>query len=409
MVAKLDATPAESANVSHATPTDPSDTPTEESTEMAAKTTETAAQKNTRIREEIAGAFERLRSLAEADNADGVKELSAETDGLIAQLPAKERNALRQEMKAAGQAAPKEAPAASTELATAAVGAEIVVPTREVDALVAKGSEMVRDLAASKFKGGREIANIIFDIRTRITKDGVPDLNADLDASKKKSAEVYDSVTENLPEEGTDANADGVRAEIASIRKSAQNAMNDVRVEYIRALDHSPEEAAKFAKLTEAKADAKPSEVVAAYFDVTLLTRAEIAKAAREAKKALEAAQTKLTEASAAVSLTEAETAAKVEAGEMTADEATEALTAVREAEAEATKAVEAAEKAAPGGEKPAKTPAEELADAVAKMAKLLDGAKVAGVDGLDDKGKKATRAKLEKIRDAVKELLGEL
>jgi hypothetical protein len=42
-------------------------------------------------------------------------------------------------------------------------------------------------------------------------------------------------------------------------------------------------------------------------------------------------------------------------------------------------------------------------------MAKLLDGLKVDAVDGLDEKGKKANRAKLEKIRDAVKELLAEI
>jgi len=332
----------------------------------AASKSETAA-KYERLREEVAAIIERIPSVVEAENAEGVQTLAEEADVLIAQLPAKERTALRKLVKDASTAQEKPAEKPSADVVKKDKEAGAVVGT-SVDATVKAGSARVFEIAKAKFKGGKEISQIILvGIRSNIIKpDGLPDLKGDLDISKKKAGEVYSTITDALPEEGVDEDADGVRAELNSIQRSSQNYMGDTLVEYIRALDNSPEEAAKYAKLTEGKPDVKLIDAVAAHYDVKLITRSEIAKAKTARKNEL---------------------AAKVAAGEMSQEEADEALS----------------------DDKPAKTPDAELFDSVSKMAKLAKLAKTEGIADLDAKARTATRKKLEAIRDAVKELLGEI
>jgi DNA repair exonuclease SbcCD ATPase subunit len=219
-------------------------------------------------------------------------------------------------------------------------------------------------------------------------------------------------VTEGLPAEGTDEAADVIRAGVDSVKKSAQNAMVDVRVEYLRALDHSPEEAKRFSKLLDAAKEVdgkKPSasEVVAKHFGITLQTRAEIAKANREKKALVEKAQTALDAATAELETKAEEFDAKVEAGEMTAEEMDEALKEANAAVATAQQELAAASGPAETGKE--KSPTEILIDHVKKMEKLSKEVDAKGVEGLDEKQKKATRAKLEAIRDTVKNLLSEI
>jgi hypothetical protein len=374
--------------------------------EMA--TTKATANEETyaKLREEIEANIERMASLVEADNVDGAQELKKETDTLVAKLPARERNPLRQKMTAAVtvQEAPTPAvPAPSTEVATLP---KDFTEIAGVNPLVDQAAAKVREAAATAYGAGKEIARMLLDIRLNIPKDGVPDLQADLDQSKKASTAVYTRVTEGLPAEGTDEAADVIRAGVDSVKKSAQNAMVDVRVEYLRALDHSPEEADRFVKIIKGK-EGKPSDLVAKHFGITLQTRAEIAKANREKKALVEKAQTALDAATAELETKAEEFDAKVEAGEMTAEEMDEALKGANEAVAAATK--ELADASGPVETGKEKTSTEILIDHVKKMEKLSKEVDAKGVEGLDEKQKKATRAKLEAIRDTVKNLLSEI
>jgi hypothetical protein len=341
---------------------------------------ETTAEKNARLREEIAANIERVRSLAEAENAEGAEELAVETDTLIGQLPTKERNKLRQVLKAAGVAEPKaEEPKAtqSSEVATKTPTDFAKIPG--VPELVEEASAKVRELAISKFKGGHEIAAKIFEIRTHIKTDaGYIDFAADTDAAKKASSTVYDAITEKLAEEGENEADDAIRAEIGSIKKSAQNAMGDVRALFIRALDTSSDEVkAQYQYAQDAHPDKALSEAVFDFHNITTRkTRAEIAKAAREAKAAL---------------------AARVKAGELTEGEA----------EAEAQEA---------GLTPKEKTPTERVKAAVSKAGKAVKAVATADdididevADDMDDKERDTLKKSIKAQIAELQKMLGAL
>ncbi|MFE3591959.1 hypothetical protein ACFXOY_31150 [Streptomyces niveus] len=256
---------------------------------VMAENTTTADPRDAQV-EEIRASIERLPSLLEAENAEGAEELNGEIETAIAALGGKGVAALRKTLKAerdkavaAGEEA-KAAKAPSTEI--------VNLESKELDdngrALIAKGIEKVKELAVSKFQGGHAIAEIILDIRLGLTtKNGYPDISADTDLGKKVGgAMIFDDLVAGLPEEGEDEAADAIRAEVGSIRKSTRNALQDVKVRYIRSLDNSPEEAKKFTYAIEAHPDKKPSEAIFAFHGIQSLTRAEQAKQARELKAA---------------------------------------------------------------------------------------------------------------------------
>ncbi|MFB8107292.1 hypothetical protein ACFC3O_31555 [Streptomyces sp. NPDC056007] len=273
-------------------------TKTKEGT-MAAKATMSKA-----VQEEVAAQvradIERLPSLIAEGKDDSAKELSEETGKQIQSITGTGAAAIKAKLRAELTKAEKDAKKAKAdkEKADKAAGKEIavsketkleaVVADTAIQALVTKGQNRIKELAVTKFKGGYEIAEIILDIRTRISnKDGYPDLNADSEAAKKTTTTVFDGLLEGLPEEGEDENADAIRAEVESIKKSYRNSMRDVRALYLRSLDNSPEEAKKYAYALEAHPDKKASEAVAEFHGYELRTRAELAKADRE-RKALE-------------------------------------------------------------------------------------------------------------------------
>ncbi|MFC9651451.1 hypothetical protein [Streptomyces sp. NPDC056937] len=271
-------------------PVNDTDTTTEEEeAPVMAENTTTADPRDAQV-EEIRASIERLPSLLEADNAEGAEELNGEIETAIAGLGGKGVAALRKTLRAERDkalAAGEEAKAAKTP------SAEIVnLETKELDdngkALIQKGIDKVKELAVNKFQGGHAIAEIVLDIRLGITtKNGYPDISADTDLGKKVGgALIFDDILAGLPEEGEDEASDAIRAEIGSIKKSARNAMQDVKVRYVRSLDNSPEEAKKFGYALEAHPDKKPSEAVFTFHGIQSLTRAEQAKQARELKAA---------------------------------------------------------------------------------------------------------------------------
>ncbi|MBD0712565.1 hypothetical protein [Streptomyces sp. CBMA370] len=290
--------------------------------------------------EEIRASLERLPSLIIEGNTEGADTLKTEIETAISALKGKGVAALKAQLrKERGEkieAAEKEAAEAdkpSTAVATLETSAEVAASDEEIKKLIAKGNERVKALAVNKFKGGHEIAEIIFDIRRRIkTADGYLDLNADTDAGRKESGKVYDALLEGLPEEGEDEAADAIRAEIGSIRKGARNAMVDVRANYLKSLDNSPEEAALWQHALDAAPELKPSEAVAQFHKFELRTRAEIAKENRQAKALAEARRKEL--------------AAKVEAGELSEEDAAAELEGSEDGEkSEKEKATDAIEK----------------------------------------------------------------
>ncbi|MFI9206183.1 hypothetical protein [Streptomyces sp. NPDC053048] len=291
-----------------------------ETTNVAVKSMSKADQE--KATEEIRASIERLPVLIGEGKDDAVKELHAEiktaTNKITGTGAAALKAAIRAEVEKVAKEAAEKAKtdkAASKEVAVSKeTTLEASLADKEISGLVAKGQERVRQLAVSKFKGGHEIAEIILDIRTRVlNKNGHPDLNADSDAAKKNTARVFDDLLEGLPEEGEDEAADAIRAEIGSIKKSYRNAIKDVRANYLKSLDHSPEEAKKYEYALEAHPDLKPSEAVAQFHGYELRTRAEIAKADRE-RKALE--KKKVEEAVEAGELSEAEAAEALSEGD---------------------------------------------------------------------------------------------
>jgi len=244
------------------------------------------------LRDEIEGGIERVQSLAEADNTDGAAELATEVEGLISQVRAENtgkttalRKKLRDRLRKAGQAQ-SEPKAAEVERAPKAE----VVETGDMEQLIAMGADRVREVTVGKLKGSRQIAEILLDIRRRIIlPDGLPDLKGVSQRARDRGAEVYGRVLSDLPAEGEDDTADGIRAEINSIKKSAWNALGDLRVEYVRSLDTSDAEELKpFASILEGQ-DGSPAELIAAHYDLDLRTRREIERDRRQAKAALEA------------------------------------------------------------------------------------------------------------------------
>lgn len=252
-----------------------------------------ATDVNADLYTEIDNAIARIKTLVSEGNTDGAAELAQEAETMISAIKGKGAVNVRKEYREGVAAALKVEP--SREIV--ARMPETIAEVDGLDELVNIGAERVRTVTEGKIKGGREIAQIQLDIRRRIIlPDGTPDLNARSHAAKMASSEIYDRVTANLPAEGEDELADAIRTEIKSVQRAAQNAMQDVRTEYIRALDHSdPEELAHFkgifdvAEVSNGKTGAGDaiSEVVAKHYGIKLQTRAEVEAERRAARAEL--------------------------------------------------------------------------------------------------------------------------
>ena len=126
------------------------------------------------------------------------------------------------------------------------------------------------------------------DMRRRIEdKDGYPDLKGASHAAKQAARAMYRAAGEQLEGDAYD-----VDMAVTKLIKSTQNVMSDVRAEYLRGLDDSPEEAAHFAAITKDMPEgAKVSEVVAEHYGFALVGQFELARRAYHERKELEAAR----------------------------------------------------------------------------------------------------------------------
>ncbi|WP_405560663.1 hypothetical protein [Streptomyces sp. NBC_01180] len=237
-------------------------------------------------REQVEANIERVRSLAEAENEAGAKELTEETETLIRSLPTANRPKYRADLKAAGTAAPKEVERA----------AKATVVTKEtqdyttidgVVELVAMGAEKAAANINLRIKAShtaKELAEVILDIRRRIrNKDGYPDLTARSNAAKMAASALYSAAGSQL--EGDEFY---VATQSNKLVRSVQRQMSDVQAEYLRGLDDSPEEAALFADITKgAEPGTKVSELVAAHYGLSLVGETERQRLAYHERKAL--------------------------------------------------------------------------------------------------------------------------
>lgn len=247
-----------------------------------------ATDVNADLYAEIDGGIERIAVLTAEGNADGAAELANEVEGMISAIKGRSAAVVQRKKDYRAQLTSAQNPELAAKDATAEVAVkmpETIAEVEGLDELVNLGAERVREVTEHNYRGGRAIAEILLDIRRRIIlPDGTPDLNARSHAAKQASAEIYDRVTSKLPAEGESEEADGIRDSITSIKRSAQSAMTDVRVEYLRALDNSdPQELELFAAAI--KGNGKPSEEIAAHYGIKLMNRAELEAERRKAKE----------------------------------------------------------------------------------------------------------------------------
>lgn len=245
-----------------------------------------ATDVNADLYAEIESGIERIAALTAEGNQEGADELSTEISAMVDSIKGAgsvgKRKAYRDQLKAAAK------PSAEVAVKAPATAPAEVTEAEGVDELVKLGAQRVHDVTVSKIKGGYEIAEILFDIRRRIIlPDGTPDLNAKSQKAKDRSSEIYDLVIAGLPAEGQNEEADNVRAEISSIKRSAQDAMVDVKVKHALALDTSdPKELEPYAAVLAKAGNVKTSEALSAHYGFKLKTRREL-EADRRAAKAI--------------------------------------------------------------------------------------------------------------------------
>jgi hypothetical protein len=242
-----------------------------ESNEMAAKTLD---EVNEETRDEIRANIERVRSLAEAENEDGAKDLHKETTALIKRLPADERPALTKALKAAGQAQPKAAEVVKAE-SPASLETQDYKANPEIVALVELGTKKIvagvqQQMTARET--ARQVAELTLDMWRRITtKNGVPDLKGDTDQAKQAAKDMYSAVGPQLEGDEYD-----VEQAVNKLVRSVQDHRSDVRAVYLRGLDDAPEEREKFQSILGDKPDDVPvSKWVADYYKLSLVGQIE--------------------------------------------------------------------------------------------------------------------------------------
>jgi hypothetical protein len=256
----------------------------------------------TKVIEQIDANVERVRSLAEAENAEGAKALHDETEALISTLTGKGSIAVKKDKRAALAAASVVEPKREE---TPAPAANVPATLETVDYHAIPGMDDLIKAGANKVKEGVSLGLKMTDVATEVArvqlemrqhmrnKAGLPDLLAESKYTKNAAKEIYDTAAKGLE-------ADDVLAKSAhaSLKKGAQNRMSDVLVEFLRTLDEQPEFAREFFPAAiEKHADKKPTEAVYAFYEENGTTlprkgRTELAReAAREKAKELEAAK----------------------------------------------------------------------------------------------------------------------
>jgi hypothetical protein len=290
---------AESAIVSHDVHTTQGEIMTDKATTTPAKL-DVAAEDGKAALEQIDANIERVRSLAEAENLEGIEELAEETEGIISALSGKGSIALKKEKRDAFKGAATVTEKPKAEVATKAAEGVVVAKTWDqyegTQELAAMGAEKLAEGVRLNLKASSvamDVAAVAFDMVTRIpNKDGNPDLMVTSDAAKKGGTALI-----SLAGEGFEHTWDNEQA-LKKLTRSVQDYRSDVRAAWLRSLDEDTEEAAerraRVAKLLEGKPEGeKASEFVAKAYGTSTIGQAERKRLAYQEKqkaKELEAA-----------------------------------------------------------------------------------------------------------------------
>lgn len=216
-----------------------------------------------KVVEQINANTERAASLAEAENAEGLKELAEETETLISSLAGTGSVAVKKQLRdaftAASQAQPKPAPKA--EVVAKPVKEGVIVDKtwdqfEGVKELVTMGAERVAEGIRQQQKVSElsgEIAAVTFDMWLRLpNKEDLPDLKGASDRAKKAAGEMY-----ALAGKGFERTHDNEES-LSSLQRGVQRRRTDVRAEWLRSLDEDTEEAAERRALFGKALDKKP-------------------------------------------------------------------------------------------------------------------------------------------------------
>jgi hypothetical protein len=269
-------------------------------TESNDTTTETVEQTPEQATmEQISANIERARSLAEAENAEGLAELDKETKALISSLPrggktpegktwAGYKAKAGQDFRQAAAAQPKPEPKAK-----AKPKAEVSTVDPKDYSVYAGVTELIADGAVKVAEGvtlhlktsdlAKEVASIGLDMWRRIpNKDGHPDIMGNSDAAKRAMRALYEKAGE-----GFERNYDTEEA-LKKLQRAVQHQRSDVRAQYLRTLDTDETEQKRFAALLEGKPeDVSVAEFVADSYGTQLKGHGELQRELYHAKKAL--------------------------------------------------------------------------------------------------------------------------
>ncbi|MEU5149747.1 hypothetical protein AB0G42_21520 [Streptomyces yangpuensis] len=275
---------------------------------MAEKTAETID--HNRIVEEVNANIESARRLAEAENVDGLAELSKETETLISKLPTRgkanddgqtwtaAKKELRNAFKAAATVQEKPAPKAEVAAKVVAPPAPSYDTYEGVPELVTMGAERAAEGVRLHIKTSttaKELAAIGLDMWRRMpNKDGNPDIKGDSDQAKAASKALKKAAGEALAADGLDGF--DVETALQKLWRAVQTQRTDVRAEYLRGLNDDTEEAAaereRYSKILEDKPeDVTAAEWIARSYNVSLKGQTELARERYHEKKALGSGQ----------------------------------------------------------------------------------------------------------------------
>jgi hypothetical protein len=281
---------AESATVSHEVTDHQGEIMTDKTTTPAKL--DVTAEDGKAALEQIDANIERVRSLAEAENLEGIEELAEETEGIISALSGKGSIAIKKEKRDAFKGAATVTEKPKAEVARKAAEGVVVAKTWDqyegTQELAQMGAEKLAEGVRLNLKASNvamEVAAVAFDMVTRIpNKDDNPDLMVASDAAKKAGTALI-----ALAGEGFEHTWDNEQA-LKKLTRSVQDYRSDVRAAWLRSLDEDTEEAAerraRVAKILEGKPeDVKASEFVAKAYGTSTIGQAERKRLAYQEKQ----------------------------------------------------------------------------------------------------------------------------
>jgi tetratricopeptide (TPR) repeat protein len=249
--------------------------------------------------EQISANIERARSLAEAENAEGLAELDKETKALISSLPrggktpegktwAGYKAKAGQDFRQAAAAQPKPEPKNKPKAEVNTIDPKDYSVYAGVTELIADGAVRVAEGVNLHLKTAdlaKDVASIMLDMWRRIpNKDNNPDILGTSHAAKEAARALYAKAGEGFEQDYDTEEA------LKKLQRAVQHQRSDVRAQYLRSLDSDTDEQKRYAKALEGKPeDVSVSQFIADAYGTQLKGHGELQRELYHAKKALSA------------------------------------------------------------------------------------------------------------------------